>query len=206
MARTVLAAGDSDLAPWSAAPTIQTVTSQPESSCPRSKAARTPFLFGRIACALGALVAAGASCSDSSSLTPGLAARYDLTNIEDRPLPYTWRRIVSSDGIFACDDEITAGRLLFGPGHTAREILDRALVCNDGSAPAVSADTAAGQYTASGTQLTLMLQGTLALEASGPYEIAATINGDQIRVEKTLSHSGLGTITDFGTKLFTAAP
>jgi hypothetical protein len=205
MARTLLAPGDSDLASWSAASTIQIVKSQPESSCPRSRTGSAVFLSGRIACALGALVAASASCGDSSSPTPGLAARYDLTTIEDRPLPYTWRRIVSSNGI-ACDDQITAGRLLFGAGHTAREILDRALVCNDGSAPAVSADTAAGQYTASGTQLTLMLQGTLALEAIGPYEIAATLNGDQIRVEKTLSHSGLGTITDFGTRVFTAAP
>ena len=147
-----------------------------------------------------------ANCRDSISPEPTLAAHYELTSIENHPLPYTWRRIVSSDGIFACEDEITAGRLLFGGERTATEVLDRALVCNDGSAPVVSGDTAAGQYTQSGTQLTLLLQGRLTLEASGPYEIAATVSGDEIRAEKTLSHSGIGTITDFGVKIFQLAP
>ena len=149
---------------------------------------------------LGAYVA---GCGDSTSATPALGTHYELTSFGDRPLPYTWRGIVSADGVFACDDEITAGRLLFGAAHSVTEILDRALKCNDGSPPALSADTAAGQYMQSGTQLTLELQGALTTEGRSPYTISATIRGDEIRVEKTVSRTSIGTLTDLGARVFT---
>lgn len=164
---------------------------------------KAALLAVRTPVAIGYFAACVAGCKDSVSPTPALGAHYELTSIENRLLPYTWRRIVSSDGIFACDDQITGGRLIFGAGHTATEILDRALKCNDGSPPAVSGDTAVGQYTQSGTQLTIVLQGFLSLEAGSPYETSATVSGDEIQVEKTLSHSAIGTVTDFGSRVFT---
>ena len=159
----------------------------------------------RTSLAIVCLTACVAGCTDAASPASTLGTHYELTSIENRLLPYTWRRIVSSDGIFACDDQITGGRLLFGAGHTATEILDRTLKCNDGSPPVVSGDTAAGQYTQSGTQLTIVLQGFLTLEAGSPYETSATVSGDEIHVEKTVSHNAIGTITDFGSRVFTLA-
>ena len=92
-------------------------------------------------------------------------------------------------------------------GNGVSEILDRALVCNDGSAPAISADTATGQYTQTGDQLDLVLQGTLTDEGRGPYEVSAALDGDIIRVEKTVSNGGqLGSLTDIGVKVFTLEP
>src|ERR1051325_5174226 len=77
-------------------------------------------------------------CGDSNSPTPAPGGRYELTSFDGQPLPYAWRRIVAVPGAWACDDQITSGRLLFGPSHGVTEVLDRALVCNDGSAPVIS--------------------------------------------------------------------
>ena len=118
-------------------------------------------------------------------------------------MPYTWRRILAVPGTYDCEDEITGGRLLFGGSHSVTEAFDRALVCNDGSARVISGDTATGQYTQAGDQLDLVLQGTLTGEAAGPYEVSATLDGDVIRVEKTVQHGVEGGLTDIGVKVFT---
>ena len=164
---------------------------------------RLLFVLGCVASS--AFTSAIVGCGDSSSPIPRLGARYELTSYDDQPLPYTWRRILAVPGTYACDDQITGGRLLFGSSNTVTTVFDRALVCNDGSAPVISGDTATGQYTQAGDHLDLILQGTLTAEAAGPYEVSATLDRNVIRVEKTVQNGPLGGLTDIGVKVFTLA-
>jgi hypothetical protein len=164
------------------------------------------LLFVAECLAASAVTLTTAGCGDSSSPTRGLGARYELTSYDDQPLPYTWRRIVAVSGPYACDDQITGGRLLFGTSHSVTEVFDRTLVCNDGSAPVISGDTAAGQYTEAGDQLDLVLQGALTAQARSTYEVSAMLDGDVIRVQKTVSNTQLDGVTDVGVKVFTLRP
>ena len=155
--------------------------------------------------AAGAVFAIAAGCSDSSGPSLSLGARYELTSYAGHSLPYTWRGIASTNG-FQCADQITGGRLLFGPDRSALDIQDRALVCNDGSAPVISNDTAQGQYTLSGNHLEMHLSGMLVAESNSPYEVSATLTGSVIQFDQLVSHTGASTITDHSTQIFALAP
>jgi len=69
----------------------------------------------------------------------------------------------------------------------------------------LSADTAAGQYTRSGSSLSLRLQGSLRLQAGAPYDQTAEVAGVEVRILKTISRTagGAGTLTSPIVQVFT---
>ena len=162
-----------------------------------------PLRRSAMALAAVTLFAAGA-CGDSASASITLGARYELTSYDSK-LPYTWRAIVTSDGSFRCDDKIVSGRLLFGSGASVTEIIEDQLFCSDGTISPLSADTATGQYTRSGSSLSLRLQGSLRPQAGAPYDQTAEVAGVEVRILKTISRTagGAGTLTSPIVQVFT---